>query len=491
MSLVIIPFLLIAADLPSVRYVSKVVTRSWEPIELSSVEAAVTSAATGPLTSAGAMKLEKSGFAELKTGDYSLLLEGRFIEQAEVFSVYLTFGPGKRSDLPSFVVSESGAIGKLERGVMLQRIEGLSRAAATRLATLVLPRLESIRLVASLPPVDEPELPFAWGPIESPVVQNPSASMRALLDPRNPDHERANALPQFASQAFDQPAAQKTLLVCVLRDPSPDLRARCVDALAPVARADVPTQRILLHALRNEVDPEPVRALMKLAAGFVGLSRKESIETWLELVSSESAPAESASAIAEALAEEGDVPNLDLAVARCLTLESLVYGKRQACAQWLLPVIPAPRRMSVVARYLENVRVFETGESNAFGDVSQHVAGRVDASTAELFLRVAERPSAGHVRDDALFVAMKHPSPTPAILGRVVALVADPKLTSAATRALVDLVDTQVDHAKLVRLALEQLLERRRFMRQKYGGDPREEIARTIDRMARIEAKKR
>src|SRR5262249_39717267 len=79
---------------PDVRYAIHVEARSWQPLEPAAVEQLLDAQAMPVLARSGAMKLTKTGFADLKAGDYALLVEGRFIEEAEQFSVYLTFGPG-------------------------------------------------------------------------------------------------------------------------------------------------------------------------------------------------------------------------------------------------------------------------------------------------------------------------------------------------------------------------------------------------------------
>lgn len=473
-------------DPPLVRYVTKVVTKSWEPIDLKEVEKIVEARALKVLTAAGTMRLEKSGYTELKEGDYTLQLDGRFIEEAEKFSVYLTFGPGKRADLPSFHVSDTEALGKMPRATMQQKIEALAESAAKRMAEVLAPRLESARLNIAPPPIDEPTLPWDWGPIETPNVSSPSKAMKELLDVRNEDHVRWKALEAIKQQVFDQPAARNAVTLCALRDPLPKLRASCVEALGPVARTHVPTQRVLLHAMRTDVDDEVLRELTELAKGFVGLSRKECIETWLELVASDATPSSSASKIAQVLAEEGDVPNLDFAVAKCLQQDALAYGKKHACAQWLLRQIPEARRPAVVWKYLENIGVYETGGDNAWREVTETLVGHgskpIDANLAELFLRIAERRSSGHIRQGALYIAGRHPSPTPATLERTLKLALDPKLTDSAMRATEEMCERVPALEEMARGAITRMLELAP-MRQKYGSDPKRSMLETLKRL--------
>jgi hypothetical protein len=478
-----------SGDPSEVRYVAKVVTKSWQPLELGDVEKAVEAKALAKLTAPGSMKLVRSSYADLKSSDYTLTIDGRFIEEAEKFSVYLTFGSGKRNDLPSFHVSDTDSIGHLAKPVMQKKIEALAERAGQRLAQVLSPLLESARLKVVPPPIEDQKLPWEWGPIEVPAVTSPDKAMQDLLEVRNPDHVRHKGLAAIEARVFDQPAARDAVVLCTLRDPSPALRANCARALAPVARAHVPTQRVLLLAMRNEVDDGVLEALAELSKSFVGLSRKECIETWLELVASDATPSQSAERIGRALAEEGDLPNLDLAVAKCLQQESLAYGKKIACADSLFRNIPNPRRRAVAWKYLERLEIHEQGEQNTFDDLKQNLVGGgsepIDADLAELFLEIAERRTAGRARFQALYIAMRHPSPTPAMIERLITLAHEPVLASAAFRAIVELTDRTASLRPMSAGALRRLRESVHYMSTGHAGDLNEELQETIARLER------
>lgn len=481
-----------AGEPPEVRYVTKVVTKSWQPLELKDVEKMIEAKALAPLTAAGAMKLVPSSYADLKNSDYLLTIDGRFIEEAEKFSVYLTFGSGKRSDLPSFHVSDTDSLGGLAKPVMQKKIEALAQKTGQRLAVLLAPLLESARLNVAPPPIEDPRLPWEWGPVEVPPVTSPSKAMQDLLDVRNEDHLRHQGLAAIEGQVFDQAAARNAVVLCALRDPSPSLRARCVSALAPVARTHVPTQRVLLFAMRTEVDDNVLEALTELARTFVGLSRKECLETWLELVASDATPSQAAQKIADVLGKEGDIPNLDLAVAKCLQQEALAYGKKSACASSLLRNIPFSRRRTVVWKYLERLEIHEQGEQNTFDDVEREVVAQgsvpIEAELAELFVRIAERRTADRARARALYIAMRHPSPTPALIERLIVLAHEPMLADASFRAMIELAERTPSLRAMTLGALKRLQESVHYTKQKWSADPNEELSKAIKR---LEAKAR
>lgn len=486
--------LLGAGEPPKVRYLSKTETRSWEPIKLEEVNRVVEAAVLGALTPAGMMRLEKAaGFGELVQGEYTLLIEGRFVEEAESYSLYLTFGPGTAKDLPSFHVFDTAAVGRRERSKMITSIEETAKQAGLRLGEVLNPQLERVRIKLLRPNLDDTELPFRWDDLEVPTVGSPESWLKTLLDVRNPDHERFAALDKIKSQIFDQAPARHAALRCALRDPKPELRSACIRALEPAARTHVSTQRLLLQAMREEADDAVMRSLLEVSKLFVGLSKKETIDTWLELVASSATPASSASAIAQLLSDEGDVPNLDLAVAKCLRQEALAYGKKYACIQWLLPKIPEERRYGVVYGYLMNAG-FEYGDGqNAFESLLHASIGRgsqpLAPEYAELLLAIMERPAPVWMRRTALFAMERHPAPSPALLERVLAQASTPGLANTALDITGRLVRRSPDLAGMAVGALERLQASTVFMPQKYGGDANETLAKTLKAVKTLHSK--
>ena len=174
-----------AAEPPEVHYLTKLETRAWEPIALAELTPVVEAAAVGPLSKLAAMRMSKTGFADLESGDYAILIQGRFIEEAERFAIYVGFQKGKKDDLPSFHVAEGVELSGANKAEILKRIEAAGRRAGARLAELLGPRLEAVRLSVGAPPVEDPTLPWQWGAIEVPTVGSPTKAMKELLDMRH------------------------------------------------------------------------------------------------------------------------------------------------------------------------------------------------------------------------------------------------------------------------------------------------------------------
>lgn len=484
------------ADPPLVAYTTKVETKSWEPIGLREVETFLEAEVLEVVSGSGAMRLEKGGFSDLAGGDYSLVVSGRFVEEAERFSVYLSFAKQKRADVPSFFATHtSDPLGKKPRAEMQRLIALAATEAAKRLIEVLGPQLAAVRASAEPPVLEEPELPLEFGGVDVPRVESKDRAIRTLLDVRNWDHDRHEALNEIEGHVFDQQEARNAVELCLLRDPTPSIRVRCARALKPVARTSAPTQRIILFAMRSDVDDSVLSELVDISQTFVGLSRLETIATWLHLLAADATPPRGAEEVARLLGDEEDVPNLDHAIAACLQQEAIMYGKKTACAE-LLGDVPPPRRRAVVWKYLADVRVFDQGESNTFERVLGHVLERQpkgsDPQLGQLMIDLAERESTGHGRYKVLYLSGDHAPAIPANLQRLVALTYDETHARGALRAIEDMTERAPDLTEMAIGALKRVREKARYFVRPHSGDPYRELDDSIDRLERrIERKKK
>lgn len=476
-------------EVPEVRYVTKVVTKSWEPIAIAEVQDAVEQAVLEPLSAPGKMRLVKVPFSELDQGPYTLRINGRFVEEAERFTVYLSFGPGTQEDLPSlFAADTSEALGRKSRAEMMVRIRAAAKRAAERLAEALTPWLHTTIDVA--PALRAPVLPMNWGTVDIPAVTDKRKAIVTLMDPRQEDSARGGALSELKGDVFDQQPARNAVEHCVLSDPSPSLRRRCVDVLAPVARSHVPTQRILLYALRSDVDDGVLDALLQVSMGFVGLSRLETVATWLDMVASDATPARAAEKAASLLLKEKQVPNLEVAVASCLLQEAVVYGKRHACAQGLLKNVAPERRRAVVWRYLSEASVFSSGERMTYEDVLRAVLedrkSPSDPFITQRLMDLAERPATGRLRYKVIHLAGEQAPATAQTIERLLKLSHEPSLASTCIRAAGEVARREPSLAPAAVAALEALGRTAKWYPRPSRGDPMQDLVKEKERLQRF-----
>jgi len=477
-------------EIPDVHYVSKVVTKSWEPIAIKEVQAQVEQAVLEPLTAPGTMRLKKVKVSDLKGGAYALRINGRFVEEAERFTVYLSFGPAGQDNLPTlFAADTSKALGRKSRAEMMKRIRAAAKRAATRLSKSLTPWLQRTHI--DIAPGDAaPQLPMRWGAIEIPPVTDRRKAIVTLMDPRQPDSARSRALLDLKGHVFDQQPARNAVEHCVLRDPAPKLRAQCVNALAPVARSHVPTQRILLHAMRSDVEDTVLDVLLKVSKGFVGLSRLETVATWLHMIASDATPSRAADKAARLLMKEKDVPNLEVAVAACLLQEAVVYGKRHACAQGLLKKIAPARRRPVVWRYLNQASVFGSGERMTYEDVLRAVVedrkNPPDEVISERLLDLAERPATGRMRFKVIHLAGKFAPATATTIERLLKLSHETRLATNCISATMAVVRRNKALAPATLEAFTQLDARAKWYPRPSRSNPRQDLKKAQKRLRRM-----
>ena len=234
-----------------------------------------------------------------------------------------------------------------------------------------------------------------------------------------------------------------------------------------------------------------LRVITGISRGFVGLSRKEAIETWLELVSSDATPEGAASEIAETLSKEGDVPNLDLAVARCLQQQTFAWGKKHACAQWLLRVIPPGRRGAVVWRYLDQASSWELGERLTIEEVLSWISPRGKAKLkgplCEVIGGLIARPAAGRARYSALETIGDCEDPTPRLVTNLFAAAEDVPIW-IVMHPLVSLADKHPELRPQVLAGLNRLstkIATARCLPPPHSPNPQEEVQKAIEAVGR------
>jgi hypothetical protein len=334
---------------PRVAYVIEEVPGSWQPLEPADIAKTIEHAALEVLSKPGLIQLEKSAKRSKpeEKADYVLLIEGRTVDEAETHTVYLTFGPGVRTDIASFRSSNTVALGKQARAAMLSAIEGSARKAAAELLDVLKPQLEMAKGGKTGSPKDPSEgkeVPWRWPEVDVPRVSSGRAALG--LYSKNRD-ERHASLRELTSLALTEASPRNVLEGCVLKHTDAEIRLGCLQALRPLSRKIAPTQRVVVEAFRKDAQDNIRKEADEQMMYFAGLARQEAIQAWLESLSKcrYSGPLE----------QLGDIANLDLAVQRCLMAcgkkEKYQRSKRM-CIEALKPV-PVERRRRILWKYLE------------------------------------------------------------------------------------------------------------------------------------------
>jgi hypothetical protein len=331
---------------PRVGYDVEVDAGSWRPLDLGDIAQTIEHAALEVLSRPGLIQLEKHRRSD-KPADYHLEIRGHVLDEAETHTVYLQLGPGAKSDLPSLTASHTVALPKGQRGKMVSEIEASARKAAERLVASMKRPLEiAARSRDAEPPKDHPGdeegTPWQWAPVRIPQVN----ASRAAQDLYSKNGElRQAALRELTSLALTEASPRHVLERCVLEHSDRDTRHGCLVALRPLARKLDPTKRVVIQAFRQDQEDWVRREAEEQMVYFGGAAKAEAIQAFLESAAKGVIPG--------ALNGLGDVPNLDVAVRRCLKAKAGAYERPQMGCIELLDPVPHERRVAILWRFLK------------------------------------------------------------------------------------------------------------------------------------------
>jgi hypothetical protein len=342
------------AEGPSrVAYFVEEAAGSWQPLDPGDVAKTIEQAALEVLTKPGLMKLERQPQKTIvdAKSDYVLTIRGRMLDEAQTHSVYLTFEPGKRTDLASFRASDTAELGKQTRAAMLTLVEASARKAAAQLIAVLGPQLASAnkgtpgdaREESDEAPSGQRTLPWKWAEVH---VPQPSSLAAASALYSKKQGERMAALRELTSLALTEASPRNALERCALGHEDHEMRLGCLVALRPQSRRTAPTERVVIEVFRKDKDGNVVEEASDQMSFFVGLSRSEAAQAWLERASR--------CDVRGPIDRLGDVPNLDLAIRSCLYAcgkKEKYQRSKRSCIEMLKPV-PHERRRRILWRFI-------------------------------------------------------------------------------------------------------------------------------------------
>jgi|GEM_PF-6354386 len=345
-----------------VAYQLKVSTESWMPIREADTAHAMADKVLEILTESGKLRITrlqrdpKTGRPLRSAAKLLLDIHGDVIGEAGNFSVTLTLRPLQGSDLPSFAAAATVSISKLPKHKMYLRMVSAAENAAKRLQKALLSRLSTIASEKRRRIVSAENL-FDWGKINIPKTRASSKDMRLFASQRAKREDRIAAGKRLSGLAYDRPNVRHLFERVLLRDRNSAIRYYALRFLVPSSRKYRLTQQIILAVARNDGDKELRHRAFDLSPSFLGLSLRETLQTWVLLLYAKPTEFERTGALTKLLGSRPNVPNLDLALAACLTQTEVFRHKGQrrkkACLD-LVDKLPASRRARLSGKHLEN-----------------------------------------------------------------------------------------------------------------------------------------
>lgn len=335
-----------------VAYEVRSTAGSWQPLSSADLARTVEHAALEVLTRSGKLQLERA--APDRARDYALVLAGHLLDEAETYTVALTFGPGAKGDVPSLNAAETVLLGKKSRAEMLKAVEDAARRAAAGLLEVLRPALE--RAARGRAPDAPPEgqfteharWPWRWAEVRVPSLPAGDAAKDLYASKKD---VRMAALRLLTSQALGEASPRHALERCALGHKEWEMRLGCLVALKPLARQLDPTKRVVIEAYRRDNESRVRQEASEQMVYFSGMARSEAIQAFLESASEGRGIGP--------LATLGDLPNLDLAIRSCLVAKGKTkksWDKHGAfqCLELVRPV-PHGRRRAILWRFLSEM----------------------------------------------------------------------------------------------------------------------------------------
>lgn len=356
LALLLLPVSAEAGSIPTASLRVSATVGAWQPLDIADVAKTIEQAALEVLTKPGLLQVERRAGKKAPAGgaepelDYAIEIKGRILDEAESHTVYLSFAPGRKNDLPSFQASDTVVLSKLDRRKMVERIEASAKKAATELLESLKPALSSAQkppgaaYVDVLP--DKRATPWQWA---EPVIETNLGKQGAHdLYSKNSD-ERGKALRALVSWSLTDAGAYPQLINCTLKHPDTETRRSCLKALARPSRRNGAVQRVVISAFRRDKAREVKAEAEEQMMYFTGGGRDEAIQAWLE----SAAACESTGP----LKQLGDLPNLDLTIKSCLVAcgKKEKYQRSKSSCIELLEPLSFTRRRAVVWRFLDEV----------------------------------------------------------------------------------------------------------------------------------------
>ena len=341
----------------STGYQIKVRTVTWIPIRVPDLEHAISAEVISALSGDGLLKL-----SEMKSGgsgvDLRLFIAGEVVEDAGNFTVTLSIRPQKDPSLPSFVTAGTVSISGKSRAAMLKGITAAARGAARRMASAMRSHpaiLGRLGPRAQARGMAEAEL-FQWGKVAPLPVKAASKDVATFMNGNLSWDKRKEAGFRISGLAYDSADVRHAIEKVALTDPDPTTRYYAVRFLEPSSRAHRFTQQVLLAVAREDADPKVKSEALDLAPTFMGLSARETLQTWVQLLTSRVADLKNRDlkGVLTQLSYRPSTPNLDLGLLHCLRNQEVLREGRERKEQCLELVekLRPERRASILLGYL-------------------------------------------------------------------------------------------------------------------------------------------
>jgi hypothetical protein len=338
-------------------------TESWMPIAELDLAAVLRDHVVSQLSSTGVLRLSKlqrhpmSGRMLTDKAEMLLDLQGDVIGEAGTFTVSITLRPIGARTLPSFAAAATATIARVPKHVMYTRIVAAVKEATVRLERGLRSGVGLLQEASSSGSLSVAASGlFRWPKLSAPPKRAIGADARSFSRAREDRSRRIEAGMRLASLAYDSADVRHLIEHVLLSDTDPVIRLYALRFLEPASRRHRFTQHVVLNIARNDGDPKVRGQAFELSPAFLSSSPAQTLQTWVELLAARPAEFAGHAKLVKLLVARPDLPNLDLALSRCLAQRSVMAARdrqrKQACLS-IARELPAARRTRLMMSYVD------------------------------------------------------------------------------------------------------------------------------------------
>lgn len=345
-----------------------VTSNTWQPLPVDQVERLVQGKVVAALTKSGKIALLKEGAGTL---DLKVKVDARIIEDAEQFSVFVTATPSQTKRAGSFAAVASRSIHKMRTARIQAQMEAAAQEAASKLVLVLDPHLDlMIGEGGPSTKLDGPKGPRTTLSPNLAMWMKPMAGTRPsplLRQLRGAKSALVTALSTLGPRAFRDASARMAIAQCAVDTRLRGKRLLCVDALARLVKKHSVAQRAILAVLAEDPPAggrsysewsKARRRAFEISTTFEGVALQEAVQVWLHVLGNDHSDTREFNHsredylllhhIGSYLQRKGDVPNLDLALARCTRPAKYKGGPPHAECLKLVKRLPVERRLRLL-----------------------------------------------------------------------------------------------------------------------------------------------
>jgi hypothetical protein len=234
----------------------------------------------------------------------------------------------------------------------------LAGEVGAQAADRIVKTLKDLAAQGQAVPQEKPDenTPFVKAPplfIPPAAVKATSKDLQIFMSPKAPAGERMAALRVLTPEIEKDNQVRREVGRCLLEEKSASLRMECAKAIRFAVRDHMAIQDLVIASMAREQDRQILDVVVNASAMIGAPARDQAAQAWLGLLAGCNKTGEMVLfRVTDLIRGEGDPPNLDTALARCLANPLVLGSGAKKTALSLARELPERRLRKVLWSYV-------------------------------------------------------------------------------------------------------------------------------------------